>query len=476
MVKKLAILGWSLMICALILSGCGPEQTVSADQPTSDPTASTGLANPASVYCEEQGYTLEMRTDEDGGQFGVCIFPDGSSCEEWAFYNGTCSPAHSTEEDLTSETIDSPTEEHIPVLGWYGEIESVPGSEEMQLALLPQEAGVIVVEGATDKTQAQLAELRDSGTRLHIWGDLCTRLDQSEKPRLRVTRLRLEEAGLLFDPDPIEDWEGTLVSTPEMAQVDDLFILSGNFPIRYGITAALDQTGERGLEGQLVRLRDSDTVIHIWGRLICGIPDGYGNQIEVTRIEVDGVPLEPIPTHEVPFMVEGWEGTILSTPPGAQFDDIFQVADKSSTQLGIEATDPTLAQQIIELRDTGSIIHVWGTLLSDVPDVNGAQIQVTRIEVISTPPATSAEGTETVEAWVGTIVSNPPGAQFDDYFQMLDQNGSRYGITSLNPAIEQQLTNLRDTGHLIQVWGTLYKETIDAYGTQIEVARIADYS
>ncbi len=51
-----------------------------------------GLANPASVYCEEQGYKLEIRTDEQGS-YGVCLFPDGSECDEWAFFRGECGPA-----------------------------------------------------------------------------------------------------------------------------------------------------------------------------------------------------------------------------------------------------------------------------------------------------------------------------------------------------------------------------------------------
>lgn len=50
------------------------------------------LANPASVYCEEQGGKLEIRTDADGGQVGYCLFEDGSECEEWAYYRGECTP------------------------------------------------------------------------------------------------------------------------------------------------------------------------------------------------------------------------------------------------------------------------------------------------------------------------------------------------------------------------------------------------
>ncbi len=49
------------------------------------------IANPASTYCIEQGYQLEIKTDpSSGGQYGVCIFPDGKECEEWKFFRGEC--------------------------------------------------------------------------------------------------------------------------------------------------------------------------------------------------------------------------------------------------------------------------------------------------------------------------------------------------------------------------------------------------
>ncbi len=51
------------------------------------------LANPASVYCQEQGGELDIRTDEEGNQVGICVFDDGSECEEWAFYRGECQPS-----------------------------------------------------------------------------------------------------------------------------------------------------------------------------------------------------------------------------------------------------------------------------------------------------------------------------------------------------------------------------------------------
>ncbi|MCA9971355.1 MAG: META domain-containing protein [Anaerolineales bacterium] len=91
-----------LLLAGLLLIGCTaaggnepaandtPADTTTGSQPTTDEPA--GLANPASVYCEAQGGTLAMRTDESGGQYGVCIFEDGSECDEWAFFRGECAP------------------------------------------------------------------------------------------------------------------------------------------------------------------------------------------------------------------------------------------------------------------------------------------------------------------------------------------------------------------------------------------------
>jgi putative hemolysin len=50
------------------------------------------MANPASVFCEEQGGKLEIRTQQDGGQYGVCVFAGVGECEEWALFRGECIP------------------------------------------------------------------------------------------------------------------------------------------------------------------------------------------------------------------------------------------------------------------------------------------------------------------------------------------------------------------------------------------------
>jgi dipeptidase D len=78
----------ALVLAALLVAACGAEPA-----PTATPTEpALDMPNPASAFCAEQGYELEIR-DEAGGQAGYCLFPDGSECEEWAFYRGECAPA-----------------------------------------------------------------------------------------------------------------------------------------------------------------------------------------------------------------------------------------------------------------------------------------------------------------------------------------------------------------------------------------------
>jgi hypothetical protein len=77
-----------------------------------------------------------------------------------------------------------------------------------------------------------------------------------------------------------------------------------------------------------------------------------------------------------------WWGVIRSTGPGAQFDDYFERRDLGQIlYFGIDSMDPALKFRIKALRDSGKIVHLYGTLLSNVPDYNGSQVQVNRIEV-----------------------------------------------------------------------------------------------
>ena len=48
-----------------------------------------GIANPAAVWCKEQGYAYEIRQNPDGSEYGVCIFENGTEVDAWDYYRQT---------------------------------------------------------------------------------------------------------------------------------------------------------------------------------------------------------------------------------------------------------------------------------------------------------------------------------------------------------------------------------------------------
>jgi hypothetical protein len=56
-------------------------------------------------------------------------------------------------------------------------------------------------------------------------------------------------------------------------------------------------------------------------------------------------------------------------------------------EYGIDSTDAAIAAQIEGLRDTGTIVRVWGQVSAGVIDWNATQIEVERLEVALEAPA-----------------------------------------------------------------------------------------
>jgi len=195
----------------MTLAACTTPPTQVPDSSATE-IPQTGIPNPASVNCEQNGNTLEIQTADDGSQSGICVFPDGSTCDEWAYFRGECGP----------NVQNSPT----------------PATD---------------VESST----------RDS--------------------------------------------DGSAVENNA----------SGGY-----------------------------------------MPPGTAEQFS------------------------DWWGIINKTEPGAQYDDYFERQDMGGViYFGIDSMDPSVQEQIIALRDSGKVVHLFGTLLSNVPDYNGSQVQVDRIEV-----------------------------------------------------------------------------------------------
>lgn len=70
MTKKISL----TILLTIIVAGCAQTQN----------TTQTGLANPAAVYCEEQGHEYRIREGE-AGQYGVCII-NGEEKDAWQHY------------------------------------------------------------------------------------------------------------------------------------------------------------------------------------------------------------------------------------------------------------------------------------------------------------------------------------------------------------------------------------------------------
>lgn len=62
----------------VILGGCA--SATDSQQPQQ-----VGMANPASVYCQQIGGKLSIE-NTTAGQIGMCVLPDGSKTEEWGLF------------------------------------------------------------------------------------------------------------------------------------------------------------------------------------------------------------------------------------------------------------------------------------------------------------------------------------------------------------------------------------------------------
>ena len=289
----------------------------SVTQATSDSTATdipqVGIPNPASVYCKQQGNKHEIRMAADGNQNGICVFPDGSECDEWAYFRGECGPA-AQKSPTPAMTIEATTEASG----------GGPG-------------------GSTTSGGNASGGYMPPGT-----------------------------------AEEISDWWGVIKSTEPGAQHDDYFERQDLGQIIYFGIDSMDPA----VKSQIEALRDSGKIVHLYGTSLSNVPDFNSSQIQVDRIEVEeqdpGSFMLPGPTEDV----VDWWGAIKSTESGAQYDDYFERQDfVEIIYFGIDSMDPAVQEQIKELRDSGEIVHLYGTLFSNVPDYNGSQVQVERIEV-----------------------------------------------------------------------------------------------
>jgi putative hemolysin len=278
------------ILLALILAGCQPasESPVGEDPGSSNETqpvseGDVGSANPAAVFCQEQGYDWQVRTDQNGGQYGVCFFPDGSECDEWGFFNGQCSPG------VEQSTVQPENQPSLQlVVAWVGHIASTPPGAQFDdyVILMPEGAGEIGIEGADKDVQAQIEDLRDAqGVQeyVHLWGTITCEVADYGGCQLLASDVRYGQ--FVSDPNPVESWQGKVVcshfnSSPDY-QCGNAFMLAGDFPVWFGLWSSDPQ-----IQSQFESLRDTDEVVQVWGEIIAGVPDVNGTQIRVNRVVI----------------------------------------------------------------------------------------------------------------------------------------------------------------------------------------------
>jgi hypothetical protein len=183
--------------------------------------------------------------------------------------------------------------------------------------------------------------------------------------------------------EPVACWYGRVESTPADATLDRYLVLLPEEAKRAVDVVSADEA----VEAEIEALRDSGTYAHFWGTLNYDVPSWGGCQLVVTRLRPEG----PEGPFFDPDSVAGWEGTVAGAPDDAQFDDYFVQSGNVPMRYGIESADAAVAAQLESLRDTGTIVRVWGQVTCPAIDFQGSQIQVDRIEIVMEAPAEEEE-------------------------------------------------------------------------------------
>jgi putative hemolysin len=196
---------FTFTIILLALSAC-TSLRVQAPGPAATDIPQANIPNPASVYCEQNGNTSEIQTAADGSQSGLCVFPDGSSCDEWAYFRGECGPAKATPEAsgggpggsaATGENgsggfMQPGTTEEI--MDWWGVIKSTEAGAQYDDYFERQDLGQIIyfgIDSLDPNVRSQIAAMRDSGKVVHLYGTLFSNVPDYNGSQIQVKRIEV---------------------------------------------------------------------------------------------------------------------------------------------------------------------------------------------------------------------------------------------------------------------------------------------
>ncbi len=200
----------------------------------------------------------------------------------------------------------------------------------------------------------------------------------------------------------VAGWLGYVETLPEGSPFDDALVLSPEGTGSLGIAGATPE-----LENEIVGLRDKaepGKYAHFWGELNCEVEDYNGCQLLVTKLRYGATATDG-------DRVEGWQGKLISHTFNSGLSSVFVLDYRFPMWFSVDSNDEAVRSEIESLRDSGTVVHLWGELLTGIPDVNGSRIQVERIEVVTE----------------GSIVAPPAEAAIDPTEGWLTYTNARYG-------------------------------------------------
>jgi putative hemolysin len=195
-------------VLTMLLAAC----TMFQKQPAGTEATAINIPNPASVYCEQNGNSLEIHSAEDGGQSGVCVFADGSTCDEWAYFRGECGPE--VQPDSTVDAAVEVTKDGIdaadldasggymspgasePIADWWGVIKSNPAGSQYDDYFERQDLGQVIyfgIDSMDPAIKSQIESLRDTGIVVHLYGTLFSNVDDYNGSQIQVERIETDK-------------------------------------------------------------------------------------------------------------------------------------------------------------------------------------------------------------------------------------------------------------------------------------------
>ena len=204
---------FTFAIFVMALTACTVPQTQVAPEPAATSVPQAAMPNPASVYCTQKGNNLEIRTAADGSQSGICVFPDGSTCDEWAYFRGECGPAAQKSPtpavaiEATTEANSGGPEGNSPggfktpetaeeLADWWGVIRSTGSGAQFDDYFERRDLGQIIdfgIDSMDPAVRSRIQALRDSGKIVHLYGTLLSNVPDVNGSQIQVDRIEVEE-------------------------------------------------------------------------------------------------------------------------------------------------------------------------------------------------------------------------------------------------------------------------------------------